>query len=181
MRLHCAVLACVGVLAVADYGIAGDVWGGFCHGVRRDWARNNYWPEPFIYPDRDAVVAPFGVMIAKGWQVQNTLSDHHFQPGTAHLTDSGVLKMQQVLMESDPHRRTIFVQTTASPEQTAARLASVRSTAAQNSHGMEPAVYPTSVHAHAWSAETIHGINVKLREAQGPIKLPAAQRMGDTK
>ena len=90
MRHSFAPLALATAIAIVAGGAAKaeDIFTWTGHAVARDFARNNHWPEPFMYQDRDAVVRPFAVMIAKGWQVQNTLSEHHFQPDNSRLADA---------------------------------------------------------------------------------------------
>lgn len=176
--VHLVALVCLGVLVLANTAAADNIFQKGAHSCARDWARCNHWPEPFIYPDRDAVVAPFGVMIAKGWQVQNTLSDHHFQQGTSQLADAGLLKVQQILTETDPHRRTIFVQTALTPTQTMARMAEVRTAVSQMLPGVEPAVYPTSINVHAWPADAAGRVFSSFNAQQPPVKLPAPRKDG---
>jgi hypothetical protein len=145
----------------------------------RDWARCNHWPEPFIYQDRDATVSPFAVMIAKGCQVQGTLTDHHFHPGSAQLTDAGVLKVQQILMDQAAHRRTIYVQLGMSPEQTQARMAAARTAGLHMlPPGAEPVVLPTSIQAYKWPADNTVRVMNSLRESAPKVQLPAPRKDG---
>ena len=58
--------------------------------VRHFWfeyRENQLWPEPYIEPDRQAVRMPMEIMIAIGWQRQNTLNDHHFEEGGVFVID----------------------------------------------------------------------------------------------
>ncbi len=142
--------------------------------MARDFARNNHWPEPFIYQDRDAVVRPFGVMIAKGWQVQNTLSAYHFQPDNSRLADAGVHKLQQVLADPVAQRRMIFVQLGATPEQTMARVAAVRAAAAAIlPSGGDVAIYPSGIQSRPWLAPEVLNVHASYDKSRGPVKLPA--------
>jgi hypothetical protein len=166
------------VFAFAADGLrADDVFTRTGHAIKRDCARNNHWPEPFMYPDRDAVVRPFGVMIAKGWQVQNTLSEHHFQPDNARLADAGVHKVQQILSDPVAQRRIIFVQMAGTPEQTIARIAAVRGAATTMlPPGAEIAVYPSGIQTRPWLGTEVLGIHASYDKGRGPSKLPAPNK-----
>ncbi|HBO43343.1 MAG TPA: hypothetical protein DD670_05300, partial [Planctomycetaceae bacterium] len=83
--------------------------GNFCRSVVRDTKRNNCWPEPFVKADREAVREPFVRMVANGWQRQNTLGDHHFDPETGQLNRDGQLKVRRVLIEGLPQHRSFWV------------------------------------------------------------------------
>ena len=56
---------------------------------KRDYHRNQCWPEPFIAGDRQAVKVPFEIMADNAWQRQLLLSDYHFVDGTTELNDAG--------------------------------------------------------------------------------------------
>jgi hypothetical protein len=181
MRRSCAlsVVALTAALAASTGGDAksDDFFTRAGHEFCRDFARNNHWPEPFIYPDRDAVVRPFGVMIAKGWQVQNTLSEHHFQPDNSRLADAGVHKVQQILSDSVEQRRTIFVQVAMTPDKTMARIAAVRAAAAAMlPPGADVAVYPSGIQSRAWLGSEVHSVHTSYDKNHLPVKLPAAKK-----
>jgi hypothetical protein len=108
-----------------------DDWNGFWHRCELDYLRNTHWPQPFIYPDRDAQRAPFEAMVAKGWQRQNTLGAYHFDPNTHTLNRAGELAIRAISMNPHPERRTVFVFRGESPEITSARMASVENYAAR--------------------------------------------------
>jgi hypothetical protein len=102
-----------------------DDWNGFWHRCDLDYHRNCHWPQPFIYPDRDAARAPFETMVIKGWQRQNTLGDYHFDPNTHALNRAGEMRVRAISLGVHPERRTVLVYRGATPEITAARMASV--------------------------------------------------------
>jgi hypothetical protein len=169
-------MAVVLVLTVGNLR-AEDVFTRTGHNFRRDIARNNHWPEPFIYPDRDSIVRPFAVMIAKGWQVQNTLSEHHFQPDNSRLADAGVHKVQQILGDPVAQRRVIFVQVGSTPEQTMARIAAVRAAGTvMLPPGGEVAVYPSGIQSRPWLGTEVLGIHASYDKSRGPSKLPAPKK-----
>lgn len=122
----------------------------------RDFERNYSWPEPFIYPDRAAVYAPFKAMVSKGWQVQNTLSDYHFAPGGQVLTEAGARKVHWILTQAPPSQRRVFVERGLTADQTASRMDAVRGYAArQLPPDIEPPVFPTSIPASRYPAGRI--------------------------
>lgn len=94
----------------------------FMHKCKIDYKRNQYWPEPFIWADRKATIAPFGQMVANGWRRQNLLSDYHFNDEDTHLNPSGEARLRYILTQQPPSRRTVFVQQGLTPEETAARM-----------------------------------------------------------
>lgn len=70
---------------------AGDM-GDFLSSIARDSKRRNCWPEPFVYPDRDAIRQTLAVQDNAGWERQNLLSDFHFLSGGTELTEAGRLR-----------------------------------------------------------------------------------------
>jgi len=99
-------------------------WPEFKQECHTDKLRNNAWPQPFRGQDAASVVAPFEVMKANGWREFNTLSDSFFD-STNQLTDAGLLKLHQSLVQSPSNRKAIFVLKSASAEQTASRVEAV--------------------------------------------------------
>lgn len=93
------------------------------------WKLNHDWPAPFIAADREAVNAPLVAQGQKGWQRQNLLGAHYFDPTTNQLTRAGELKVRQVLTQNLPERRTIFVEKALSGQLTAARVDAVQQAA----------------------------------------------------
>jgi hypothetical protein len=121
------------VLGFALAGFAGsaqaewvDEWNSFWHRCHLDYQRNTHWPQPFIYPDRDAVRAPFETMVAKGWQRQNTLGDYHFDPHTQTLNRAGEMRVRAISLNPHPERRTVFVYRGHTADITATRVDSVQ-------------------------------------------------------
>lgn len=94
----------------------------FMHKCKIDYKRNKYWPEPFIWADRKATIAPFGQMVANGWRRQNLLSDYHFNDEDTKLNLAGEARLRFILTQQPPSRRTVFVQQGLTPEETAARM-----------------------------------------------------------
>lgn len=98
------------VVAATTFAQGGERWRQWKTGFQRAWWLNRVWPEPWIAPDRAAVRAPFAVMVAKGWQEQNTLTSEHFEETEPELSETGRLKVADILINSPPQYRTVFVE-----------------------------------------------------------------------
>ncbi|NLE36761.1 MAG: hypothetical protein GX621_01905 [Pirellulaceae bacterium] len=155
--------------------------GNLCRSIVRDTKRNNCWPEPFIKADREAVREPFARMVANGWQRQNTLGDHHFDPETGQLNRDGQLKIRRVLLEGLPEHRSLWVYRAERAAETTARVDAVRSYAARTSRdGSLPQVFETDLPAPGWPAHTVHAIEEKWYQTMPEPRLPKTQTGQDT-
>ena len=144
------------------------------HSVKRDFYRNNAWPEPFIWPDRQATLAPFGVMIHNGWRMQNTLGPYHFREGTNELTEAGQLKVMWILTEAPAQHRTIFVERGQTAEATARRIRTVQNTVVRLAPEAPPAVFETIIPARGWPADQVDATNRQYLNTVPSPRLPAA-------
>jgi len=106
-------------------------WKEFWRGVQADWCRNNCWYEPFNDIDRQDVHAHLNAMVAKGWQMQNTLSHYHFDPQTNQANRAAEAKLMAIMNHNPPHRQTVFVVRSLNPDITAARVDSIQRMIAQ--------------------------------------------------
>jgi hypothetical protein len=148
----------------------------FLHSVARDTKRNNCWPEPFVSPARAAVRAPFVLMVARGWERQNTLGGQHFEPDAGKLNLAGQSRVREILIEGLPEHRTIFVQRSLNPEETLARVDAVQQLAAKIvPQGELPEVLETSLPPLGWSAQTIDDVETKFRSSAPVPRLPKEQ------
>ncbi|MCE9547161.1 MAG: hypothetical protein K8T25_16935 [Planctomycetia bacterium] len=155
--------------------------GGFFRDVNTGYHRNKYWPEPFIYADRERVGAPMVIMIRKGWEEENLIGDHHFKTGTNELTESGQLKIRWIMTQAEQGYRTVYVERSNTPQQTSERLAATRRYAQQIAIGDEKAdVRESDMVGHGWPAEYLDDINVKFRQSTPDPRLPAQQDAGST-
>jgi len=153
---------------------------GIGRGIARDVKRRFCWPEPFTTQDRYAVRAPFATMVAKGWEHQNLLGEHHFDPGSGELNEAGRLKLQAIINEAPPQHRTVYVQRGANPAQTAARLAHVRElVAAMVYEGSPPMVVQSDALPRGWPSQQVDAIGRKFSASLPDPVLPKPQGEGD--
>lgn len=171
-RLFAAAMA----LATLTAGNAASAdWHSFWHRVELDIHRNNSWPEPFPAPDRAATRAPFGLMAAKGWQLNCTLSDQDFDAETHVVNRTGAAKIQTVLRNASQERRAVYVLVGRDKEATAARVDSVqREIAGKILDGPMPPVMITDLRPETTPAEDVAGVMERYQANQRPPVLPAA-------
>lgn len=142
----------------------------------RDYKRNQYWPEPFIWADRKATIAPFAQMVANGWRRQNLMSDYHFNDNDTQLTAAGEAKVRYILTQMQPSRRTIFVQRGFTPEETAARINLVNH-AAMNMlpSGVMPDIAESDLPNDGWPADDIDAVARRFNATRPDPRLSSDQ------
>lgn len=144
----------------------------------RDFKRNNCWPRPFVWKDRQAVRMPFVMMVNKGWQLENTLGEFHFDHNTGSLNESGRLRVHWIVTQDIPERRAIFVQRSMRPEETEVRVDSVQQWVAQIvPQGEMPPVLETNLKSPGSPAEEDDRIRVEYLKSMPPPRLPAVESM----
>ena len=149
--------------------------------ISRDWKRNNCWPKPFDYPDRQSVRAPFAIMVQNGWRRQNLLGDYHFEADSAKLTPAGEEKLRWILLEAPEQHRTIYVGRARTAKQTTERIESVQKLAEQIlPDGPLPAVLETNIAPSGWPAERIDTIGRKFEASTPNPQLPAPSKSGES-
>jgi hypothetical protein len=169
---------CLFAVAFGGLWCSVPVQGQILESIAKDFKRNNCWPQPFVCPDRQAVRAPFVVMVNNGWRRQNILGDYHFKTETGELTEAGKLKVRWILTQAPPQHRIIFVNRAMSPAETAARMDTVQQLAAEYTPGEPlPRVIETDLPAAGWPADQIDkvardffektAITPRLPESQG--------------
>jgi hypothetical protein len=143
--------------------------------VRRGYRRNNAWPEPFIWADREATMKPFGIMVANGWRRQNMLSDYHFNEDNPQLNLAGETKLRYILTQMPPNRRTVFVQRGLSPDVTAMRIDLVQRAAGRMTPpGFVADVVETDLPNDGWPADDIDAIAKKWQATRPDPRLQKA-------
>ncbi|MDZ4784321.1 MAG: hypothetical protein SGJ19_29085 [Planctomycetia bacterium] len=179
MKRRYAAAVLMGLSAIA--GTAEANWfTTFWKNVHRDYRRNNCWPEPFVYDDREAVKAPFGVMIAKGWRSQNTLMDHHFSMETGALNESGRLKMKTIMWHTPAAHRAVYVVRGANQDVTSSRLDAVQEmVVAMNTQGDLPPVLEVDYGPTAWPADYVDAVGKRYQNSMKDPRLPEADDGGE--
>ena len=102
---------------------------------------------PLLYPARQAAREPFANMVANGWEVQNMLTDGHFDSGTGRLTPAGEAMVLWILDETPQQHRNIFVHRARTAQETAARIAAVEQFVTQS---VTPNEYPPVLESRRW-------------------------------
>lgn len=147
---------------------SGDFWSN----MRRDYKRNQSWPEPFLRPDREAVNLPFAIMVANGWRRQNLMSDYHFDENTAQLNLAGEMKLRYILTQMPPNRRTVFVQRGLTPDVTSTRIELVhRAGLAMIANGAMPDVVESDLPNDGWPADDIDAVGRQFRATRPDPRL----------
>lgn len=141
--------------------------------------RNAAWPEPFNFPDRQAVLAPFDVMVAKGWQRQNTLASDHFDDEKGTLAEAGRRKIDVIITRTPPAHRVIYVERGPTYAATEARVMAVK-------HAIRPyfpadpdpqvnvSILPAPGHPGMYTSD----VYTKFRDTTPPPRLPAPTQQG---
>lgn len=134
---------------------------------------NNSWPSQFVEQDRTNARAPFDVMIQNGWRRQNLLGGHHFNEDCTKLTRSGEIRVQQILTQSPPEHRQVYVERSLKPEVTQQRIATANQFAAVVvSDGMATSAQDTHILSDGRPAVTVDFVNTKYRENMMTPALP---------
>ncbi|MCC7474564.1 MAG: hypothetical protein IT425_04160 [Pirellulales bacterium] len=140
---------------------------------KRTYHMNSMWPWPLQCADRVAVYEPFCIMINNGWRRQNLLGAHHFHPATNQLTTAGELRVQWIMTQAPPDRRSIFVERTLNEATNADRVAAVRNYAMQLAiTDQQPNVEETHLISEGRPASVVDATNVKFMQAMPAPVLP---------
>jgi hypothetical protein len=135
--------------------------------------RVNHWPQPFVYPDRRAAVAPFRLMVSKGWKAQNTVGAHLFDEETGELSEAGKLKIRSILADTPMAYRSIFVQSGTNREDTTRRVDVVQQYAVNIvTHGPLPPVHVTDQAPRMHPADYVDSINRRFTSSAPRPRLP---------
>ena len=150
------------------------------HSMAKDFKRNNCWPRPFVLRERQAVRAPFAIMVNKGWQREHTLGEYHFDPVTGQLNEPGRRRVYWIINQVNIARRSIFVYRAMKPEMTLARVDSVQQWTAQLlPHGELPPVIETNLPAPGRPAEEVDRIRQDYLKSMPPPRLPMIENFSD--
>jgi hypothetical protein len=179
MRFLIRSLLLCGIAFAAAAPAQAQWFAGSVDHVKQVFHNNNAWPKPFVFADRASVAQPFLTMANKGWQQQNLLCNYHFEDDTAKLAPAGELKVQWIVSQANPERRTIYLQRAQRPDLTAARLDFVQQTAARMlPRGELPQIVETNMETPSYSAEVVDNTMVQFNGSAPIPRLPA--RTGGT-
>ncbi len=146
---------------------------GFWDRFHLDFHRMNCWPEPFLHADRVATQTPLIAMTDAGWQLQNTLGDHFFDPQTQLLTQAGQLKLRWIATQTPLHRRTVLVLRSTDSAATVSRVQSVEEHLARLiPDAPRPDVRLTDKAPTGGSGEYFDEVDRQLKTTIPPPRLP---------
>lgn len=175
MRLL-VLLATIGAIAasITSEAHAGDWMKRKWNKFKYEFHMNKIWPDPYVLPDRALTRAPFDVMVAKGWQEQNTLTSDHFVHDEAKLSETGQMKVADILINSPMQYRTIFVEKTWQGVTTEERMVAVQEWVGEHMPEFSPvAVAETLRKGPGVSAEYTNQVLEQWQATQPPPRLPA--------
>jgi hypothetical protein len=140
--------------------------------VVSDFRQANQWPYPYLGEDRQAVPAPFAIMVENGWRRQNLLADHHFKNETDELNAAGEKMVRWILNEAPAQHRAIFVRRGDTVNATKSRLAAVEKFAAKASYdGTVPPITETTIRPAGYPADWPNAKDVTISR-KWPINVP---------
>jgi hypothetical protein len=144
--------------------------------VKQGYHTNQMWPWPYVCPDRVAVREPFCIMINNGWRRENLIGVHHFIPETNQLNAAGQLRVQWIMTQAPPDRRSIFVERSLDQSVNNQRIAAVQQYATQVAlDGRPPQVSQTHLVSEGRPAALVDFTNTKFQQSMPVPVLPAAQ------
>jgi hypothetical protein len=172
----------VWILLLSISGLGAQVyadWHSFWHGLHIGKARNHAWPDPFNEADATQVVAPFEVMKNNGWRLHNTVGNELFRTGDGALLASGNRRVEWIATQAPESRRDIFVMQGRTPQETEARVQSVRQTLASlQIPGNPPTVWVTDIEPSTASGAWATQINRTWLQELPPPRLPNTSASG---
>ena len=137
--------------------------------------QNSIWPRQYIAPARRGICQSMELMVHNGWRRQNLLGKYHFDPNGDQLTEAGKLKVDWILTQAPPQRRSIFVERAATADQTAQRVQAVQDLAASTSGASTPAdVQETHLHDEGHPALAVDAVFTGFTASQRTPSLPTA-------
>jgi hypothetical protein len=159
-----------------------STYGGGYGATLHDSCHDNFiWPRQYVWPSRRGICATYDVMIANGWRRNNLLGKYDFLPNGEGLSEAGRLRVEWILTQAPPERRTIFVQRGNDPAETAVRVEAVQALAANMNPSMGPVdVQETLQRDYGRPADTVDAVFTGFTANQPAPVLPAASAPGET-
>jgi hypothetical protein len=139
--------------------------------------QNTIWPNQYIGPSRRGICQATQLMIENGWRRHNLLGNFHFDRETGALSEAGKLKVEWILTQSAPNRRTIFIERSIDTEKNAERQEAVQQFAADLSSGVVD-VRETYVRDHGHRAASVDAVFTGFGAAQRVPALPPSASAG---
>jgi hypothetical protein len=141
--------------------------------------RNNAWPDPFNEVDAAEVATPFEIMKVNGWRMHNTIGHELFRDGDGALLASGHRRVHWIATQAPTARRTVYVLSGTTRDETEARVASVRDTLSSlYLAGPAPRVLVTDVEPAVASGAWATKINREWLEHLAAPRLPNTSASG---
>jgi hypothetical protein len=168
------------MIAATSTTSASADWNHFWHGLHVGFHRNNAWPDPFNEVDASNVIQPFEVMKANGWKMHNTIGHELFRSGDGALLAAGHKRVHWIASQAPTARRTVYVLTGRSEDETQKRVASVHQTLASAYFpGPAPNVLVTNVEPATSSGAWATKINREWLEHLAAPQLPSISASGN--
>ena len=137
------------------------------------YIENLRWPKQYVHPARRGICQSFATMADNGWRRNNLLGKYHFAPEDEQLSDAGKAKVEWILTQAPPQRRTIFVERTTDAQRTADRVQSVQDLAANTNSAKGPAdVQETDIRDEGHPAGSVDAVFTGFSANQMPPVLP---------
>lgn len=135
---------------------------------------NLRWPRQYVHPARRGICQAFETMANNGWRRNNLLGKYHFVPEEQdQLSDAGKAKVEWILTQAPPQRRTIFVERTLDAQRNADRVQSVQDLAANaNAPGGPADVQETNIRDEGHPAGSVDAVFTGFSANQLPPVLP---------
>ena len=173
--------ALMGLMIVATSAASASAdWDHFWHGLHVGFHRNNAWPDPFNEVDASHVIRPFEVMTANGWRMHNTIGHELFRSGDGALLAAGHKRVHWIASQAPTARRTVYVLSGRSEDETQKRVAAVHQTLASSYFpGPAPNVLVTNIEPATASGAWATKINREWLEHLTAPHLPSVSASGN--
>ena len=154
-------------------------WHEFWQRSRTDYRRMNCWPQPFKDANRSLVRHNLSRFADRGWQLNNTLSNHMFDTATQQLTTAGMIKLRWIMTQAPLNRQQVFVLQGRTPEETKVRIKSVKRAVLQlRSADADSRVQLTNRTPWGGSGEYFQSVDTSYKQSIPKPRLP--KRTGTT-
>lgn len=172
------LLIAIAMMSVTATSVSAG-WNEFWQHIGTGFQRNNAWPDPFNEMDAMSVIMPFEAMKQNGWVLHNTISPHQFRAGDGALQPSGQGSVAWIARQAPAARRQVYIARASTPQETEARVESVKEMLAQiEFDGPPPAVLVTDRTPPTASGDWATHVNRAWLEQLAPPKLPTSSAQG---